>query len=456
LSLALGIGGLVVLSSDFGISSSVARFVAEHRDDHARVAAVMADGLRLKFIGSATVTALLCALAGPIASGYGIPALIWPIRGIAIALFGLSMMQLGSVFAAQARVHLQLRTSLIESATETIATVSLVLVGGGVTGAAFGRAIGYLVGGALTIFLLARLLGTEIVPRSFRPGGETRRIAAYAGNLVVIEGAYTAFSQLDLLVIGAYLSTNAVGIFGAPLRLITFLAYPGAAVAAGVAPRLARSSSKAPDVSPFLAALRVLLIVQAIATAFVLGWSPLLVKILGGDYGESAAVLRGLAPFVFLSGFGPLVSLVANYLGEARRRVPVAIVTVIVNLTLDLLLVPKIGVIGACVGTDVAYALYAPAHLFICQRALQIDLRPAARTFVRTTLAGTAATGMLLLVGYSLANVWQIPLGAFAAVVAFAAVLWITGELTVSEARSALASLPVARRLLGTASTGSH
>jgi peptidoglycan biosynthesis protein MviN/MurJ (putative lipid II flippase) len=129
---------------------------------------------------------------------------------------------------------------------------------------------------------------------------------------------------------------------------------------------------------------------------------------------------------------------------------------VIVNLTLDLLLVPKIGVIGACVGTDVAYALYAPAHLFICQRALQIDLRPAARTFVRTTLAGTAATGMLLLVGYSLANVWQIPLGAFAAVVAFAAVLWITGELTVSEARSALASLPVARRLLGTASTGSH
>jgi O-antigen/teichoic acid export membrane protein len=448
LSLAFGIAGLVALFSDFGIANSVARFVAEHRRDDGRVAMVLADGLRLKLVASVTISALLFALAEPIASAYGIKGLVWPIRGAALALFGQSLMAMGSVFVATARADLQWRTALAESAVETTASIGLVLAGAGATGAAFGQALGYLVGGTLTIFLLVRLLGSKILPRGVRFGPDARRIATYASILLIIDGAYTAFSQVDVLIIGSYLGASSVGIFSAPMRMIAFLAYPGGAVAAGVAPRLARNAHTEPNVSAFLTALRLLLIVQAAMTATVLGWAPLLVKVLGGGYQESASVLRALAPYVFLLGFGSLVSISANYLGEAKRRIPVAIVTVLVNLLLDLVLVPRIGVIGACVGTDIAYALYAPAHLIICQRALQADLRPAGRTFIRTTLAGAAMTGILFLFGDSLGRFWLIPLGGIAGTGVFAAVLWVTGEVSVSEARAALAGLPFARRLL--------
>lgn len=449
LSLALGIAGLVTLPADFGVANSVARFVAEHRDDHGRVVGVLADGLRLKLIGSGVISALLFALAEPIASGYGIPALVWPIRGVALALFGQSVMTIGAVFVAVGRTDFVWRAALGESAVETTASVGLVLAGAGATGAAFGQAIGYLVGATLTVLLLVRLLGPEILPRGVRFGGDARRIATYAGVLLIVDGAYTAFSQIDVLIIGSYLGASAVGIFSAPMRLIAFLAYPGGAVAAGVAPRQARSQNHEPNVPAFMTALRLLLILQAALTAFVLGWAPLLVKIvLGQSYAESAAVLRALAPYVFLSGFGSLVSISANYLGEARRRVPVAIVTVIVNLVLDLILIPRIGVIGGCIGTDVAYALYAPAHLLICQRALRLDLRPTARTLVRTTLAGGALTGVLLLFGDSLSHFWLIPLGGLVGVFVFAVVLWCTREITVSEARIALTYVPVVRRLL--------
>jgi O-antigen/teichoic acid export membrane protein len=182
----------------------------------------------------------------------------------------------------------------------------------------------------------------------------------------------------------------------------------------------------------------------------VLGWSSLLVKIgLGSGYAESASVLRALAPCVFLMGFGPLVSLSANYLGEARRRVPIAIVTVGLNLVLDLLLVPRIGVIGGAVGTDVAYALYAPAHLVLCQRILGLDLRPTARTFLRTLLAGAAMTGVLFAIGGSLGEAWRIPLGAIAGIGAFAVVLGLTGEVTLAEASAVLGRVPLLRRLPG-------
>jgi O-antigen/teichoic acid export membrane protein len=449
LSLAIGIVGLVALLSDFGIANSVARFVAEHRGDRERTAGVLADGLRLKLIASVTISALLFGLAEPIASIYGIPALVWPIRGIAVALFGQSLMLLGAVFAASARVDLQLRTALAESATETIATVALVLAGAGATGAAFGQAIGYLVGGGMTIFLLVRLLGPKVLPRGVRFGLDARGIATYASVLLVIDGAYTAFSQVDVLIIGSYLGASAAGIFSAPMRLIAFFAYPGGAVAGGVAPRLVRGARGEPNIPAFLTALRLLLIAQTAVTAFVLGWAPLIVRIgLGASFAESATVLRALAPFVFLIGFGTLVSLSANYLGEARRRLPVAIVTVIVNLVLDLVLVPRIGVLGGCVGTDVAYALYAPAHLVICQRTLRFDLRPAARTFVRTALAGCALTGVLFLFGDSLSHVWRVVLGGFVGVSVFTTVLWLTGEITAGEARIALARVPLVRRLV--------
>ncbi|HTB70320.1 MAG TPA: oligosaccharide flippase family protein [Solirubrobacteraceae bacterium] len=440
LSLALGIAGLALLPSDFGVSNSVGRFVAEHRHDVARIEQLVADGFRLKLVASVVIAGLLIALAGPIADGYGLPGLVWPIRGVAIALFAQNLMMLGVVFAPIGRLDLQLWTALTESAVETTACVALVLAGAGATGAAFGRAIGYLAGALATIYLLARSIGPAIVPRSYRFGPDARRIAGYASVLLVIDGAYTAFTQVDVLIVGAYLSASAVGIFGAPMRLITFLAYPGLAVSSAVAPRLARGSPDGPNVAAFMTALRLLLVVQAAITAFVLGWAGLLSKVvLGSGYAESATVLRALAPFVFLSGFGTIVSVGANYLGEAARRVPVAIATALLNLVIDLVLVPKVGVVGGAIGTDVAFGLYAPAHLLICQRSLQLDLRPTALTFVRGLLAGAALTGALLLFGDSPSQLWRLPAGALTGLGAFALVLLATRELTVAEARLLLA-----------------
>jgi O-antigen/teichoic acid export membrane protein len=447
-SLALGIAGLVLFPSDFGISTATARFVAEHRGDRERVTSVLADGLRMKLLVSAAVAAILFALAQPIASAYGIHGLVWPIRGFAIALFGQSMMTIGSAFVAIARVRFQLWTALAESAVETTASIGLVLAGAGVTGAAFGRAIGYLAGAGMTVYLLVRVFGRGVLPRTLRFGKDTRRIATYAGVVLIIDGAFTLFNQIDVLIIGAYLGTSAVGIFSAPLRLTSFLGYPGGAISAGVSPLLARNPRREPNIDAFVSALRVLLILQAAITAFVLGWSPLLVHLaLGSKYMKSVSVLRALAPFVFLVGFGPLASGTTNFLGQARRRVPIAITTVIINVTLDFILVPRIGVIGGCIGTDVAYAVYAPAHLVICQRALRFPLRAPAMTFLRTLTAGAVMTGLLLVIGDSLAEAWRIPLGALAGCTAFVLVLWLTREVTVAEARALVDRVPFLNRL---------
>jgi O-antigen/teichoic acid export membrane protein len=286
-----------------------------------------------------------------------------------------------------------------------------------------------------------------VLPRSARLGEHTRRIATYAGVILITDGAFTLFNQVDVLIIGAYLGAGAVGFFSGPVRLIAFLGYPGGAIATGVSPLLARGPQQEPDKPAFLSALRLVLIVQGAFTAFVLGWSDLIVRVtLGSHYTKSVDVLRALAPFVFMLGFGPLVSGAVNYLGEARRRVPVAIATALVNLVVDLLLVPRIGVVGGSVGTDVAYGIYAPAHLYICQRALALDLRAPARTLVRTLAAMAASAGVLLACGDSLSEPWWIALGGVAAVATYGGVLWLTRELTPREAVELLRQLRGMRR----------
>jgi len=226
------------------------------------------------------------------------------------------------------------------------------------------------------------------------------------------------------------LSTRAVGAFGAPLRLTAFLHYPGYALANAVVPRLARTEEHAPDGDSFARSLRLLFVVQAALTAPLLAWAqPITNLLLGTGYHQADDVLRALAPYVFLSGLAPLVSLGANYLGEGARRPRIAVATLALNMAIDVAFLRSTGVVAAAIGTDVAFALYVPAHFAICARALGLSLRPLAVGFSRSLLAGGAATAALAFVGTSHLSLAQWLLGACAGTAAFVLVIALTGEL---------------------------
>lgn len=434
-ALAIAVAGLLDVPSDLGISSSAARFIAERRGDRLAVARVVAITLRLKLVLGAGMAIALFALAGPIASAYASSALAWPLRGAAIALFFQSMfLATMGFFTALGRIAFNLRLVFAEGAIETTTSVAFVALGGGAAGAAFGRAIGYCIAAALALAVVIRLLGRRAIVAQPRSRSETRQLVRYAGVMVIVGGAFQIFSQIDQLLIGAFLSAGSVGLFSAPLRLTTFLGYLGAAISAGVAPRLARSAGEVPNVQAFLQGARLVAIVQAAITAAIIPWArPIVDVVLGRGYGESAIVLQALGPYIYLLGFGPLVSIATNYLGEARRRIPVAISTVVVNLVIDLILIPRIGIVAGAIGTSAAYALYAPAHLLIVRRALAFPLRPIALSIARSLAAGAAAAGVLAMFGTSRLTPVDWTAGSVAGLATFVAVLLLTREVSTRE-----------------------
>lgn len=437
-SVALGIAATLFLFADLGISTSAARYVAERRDDPAAVAEVMASALRLKLTTGGIVCLGLFLAAGPIGAALGEPKLDWALRGMALALLGQNLMALyGAAFVALGRVSKDLQIVVAKSVVELVATVLAVMISAGAAEAAFGRAIGFVMGGTAGLLLAVRFLGPEAMSLRRAPNSPIAgQVARYAGVLFVIDGSFALFAQIDVILIAGLLSATAAGLFQAPLRLITFLGYPALALAAGVTPRLA-GEVEGRRTDAFSAALRYAVLLQGAVLAPLIVWAtPIVDLILGDGYEGSAAALRGLGPYAFILGVGTLVSVAVNYLGEARRRVPVALGALAVNIVIDVILIPEIGIVAGAIGTGVGFLIYTAGHLWILVDLIDLPLRPLVVTFGRTMLGVVAMAGVLLAFGTGELSLPAILVGATTSLLLYLVVLVATREVPLAELRA--------------------
>jgi O-antigen/teichoic acid export membrane protein len=182
--------------------------------------------------------------------------------------------------------------------------------------------------------------------------------------------------------------------------------------------------------------IRYLIIIQAALVVPLLVWPrPIVDLLLGSGYAKSADVLQALTPYIFLVGIAPVVSLAANYLGIARRRIPITLATVAMNVVIDIILIPRIGIVGGAIGTDIAYTFYVVGHFWICKRTMDLSLRPITMVLLRTTVAGIAMAGVLLSVGTADLTAVEWLIGSVGGSLTFGLALIVTGEVSRDERR---------------------
>jgi O-antigen/teichoic acid export membrane protein len=438
-ALALSLAGVVSILARFGIPGSVARFIAENRQDRDACAALLRDSVRLTLVTASLAAAALFVAAGPIADAYDNRDLVWALRGVAISMFAEALLAVYlKAFIAVGRIAVNLRLVFLESLAESAASIALVVAGTEAAGAAFGRAIGYSVGAAIAAIAAIRVFGKASRSRRQAAGEAHRKraLVGYALPLLVIDGIYGLFARVDVLVIGAILNTTAVGLYAAPLRLIPPLSSVAQAIADSVSP-LQALTDVGRRVDAFVSSMRWLVVVYAGVSVPLVVWAEPIVSLLfGPDYDGSADVLRLLAPFVFLGGLAPLVSTTVNFLGEATRRIPIAVGALVTNVAIDLTLIPVIGIEAAAIGTSTAFLLYVPAHIEICRRELRFPIRPLLLTTLRAFAAAAAMGAVMVAVGgtQSLTLV-TATVGAVGGVLAYGVVLVVTREVSRSEAR---------------------
>jgi O-antigen/teichoic acid export membrane protein len=442
LTFALGVVALATLFADLGIATSSGRYMAERRDDPVAAARVFRTSWHLKLWVALAASVALFAFAGPICDAFGSSGAAWPLRVLSVSLLAQSMFALflGS-FIAIGKLKATVLLATVESVAEVLASVLLVVLGAAATGAALGNSIGYTVGVVVGVVVVKRQIGSfrESEQEKALPSPSLivspRQILSYARPLLLVDTAFRVFSSIDVLLIAAIIGGGPpVAAFGISMRLGSFLDYPAAAVGAAISPRLALRNERESSLKLLSESLRYLLIMQMLFTAPLIIWSEAIMNVIfGNKYPEASEVLQALAPFVYLSGIAQITTLAVNYIGEARRRVPIAIAMLTTNIVIDVVLLPKIGIVAGAIGTSAAYAVWVPPHLWLLRDHIGLRLRPLAVTGLRTCIAGAAMVGALAALGTGKVA-WPLMLaGVIVGPAAYLAVLFATREVSLGD-----------------------
>lgn len=392
-ALALTIAMLVGIGADLGVGPATARFVAERLAEGTPIAKVMRDGLRLKLAIGVVALGALITLADVIAMAFGDSELAGLIRVAAAGiLFADVFAWLASMYESLRDARGQVVMVAVKSGTEFVATVALVLGGAGAIGAVGGNAIGYAAAVAVGVLVLRPTLRVE----SPSSGVAARTLLGYGSHIWVAGLAWLAFDRVDQIMLGAFRDAASVALYEAPWRLMAVLSMAATALAAVVGPRLV---GQRPEVAGRMVgdALRFSIGLGIITASILVVVAEDLVRVVLGDrYLPSVDVIRALLPFLIFVGLAPVASRALDYLGAARSRRWVAISAFGVNLVLDVVLIPTVGLLGAAFATDAAIAVFVLGHLVLLARRVPLQWSRVRLAIVRAILAGGVAATLAL------------------------------------------------------------
>lgn len=305
-------------------------------------------GLRLAVSSALAAAAVAVALLAPVSTDVRLAVLV--LAGVST----LGALQGTLLCVFQARLQFAV-PALIDAATRLVILlgyllVLFVLVPEGepmVAAAVMPQLFGATAGLVLTVRAVRRA-GVGVGLAFGR--AEWRQLAGEAAPLAGLQVLGVVNYRLDIVVLGVLLGTDAAGIYGIAYRFVDAALPLAAFVAASLFPLLASEL----DVGAERVRRAALLVLAAAPVVVVpaLLFAPRIVELVGGrDYAAAALPLRLLVlslPFSALAML--LLSLVMAHRRE-RTVLPLVVGSIVLNLSLNLVLVPTYGVAGAAGAT---------------------------------------------------------------------------------------------------------
>ncbi|MCB0881597.1 MAG: oligosaccharide flippase family protein [Thermoleophilia bacterium] len=385
---AMTVATLAAMLATMGIDTAAGRYVAQAHNGGEGIGKVVAASLRLRTMLAAGALVLVLGLA-PVISRVVDGNHTRPIQAAAFALLGtLFFTWVGSIIEAVQDGRNLALLSIVKSLVEFAAVMMLLLAGSGVIGAIAGNAVGYAASVLFGFWVIRRYLTRN---SDGRPVHETggREIVRYGAHVWAAGIAWMLFDRIDVVMIAALLNQDAVGLYDMAWRAATILGLLGVSLASTVPPRIA---GQPPEIASRVLSnvLRVSLIFYLVVGAITAIAAPRAAALLLGDeFGRSGDILRVLVPYIVLVGMAPIIARSLDYIGGSEIRKWIALIALVINVALDLILIPTVGLMGPAIATNIAIATFVAGHYWAVVRHLPMPTRSLARTGGRA-VAGAA------------------------------------------------------------------
>jgi O-antigen/teichoic acid export membrane protein len=288
-------------------------------------------------------------------------ALAWGMVALPLLAMGAvrsnALMGLGRVVAAQA---------------PELAIRPLVLIGFAAAALLGGRALSgpaavaaYAAAAAIAFLLGAWLLGVTLrnVPSRSQVREAPSTWFKFGAWMILVTGAYQAFGQIDLAMVGLLLSKQEAGIYAAASRLSVLVQYGLIALQIVVAPKIAvaHANGRVQDVQKLVTHLAVLASAFAVAASLVLiALAGPILGLFGDGFAGGTTVLRILVLAHVANAVTGATGTLLTMCGHQREVAVVVTLALLAALGLHFLVIPRHGLAGAA---WVTVAATATTHL---------------------------------------------------------------------------------------------
>lgn len=243
----------------------------------------------------------------------------------------------------------------------------------------------------------------------------------------VVDVAQIAMQRLDIVLVGALAGAPAAALYTAATRFIVLGQVGRNATSRAIQPHLAAAmatgSYKAAGHLYKISTAWLILVSWPVYLFLLVDASPLL-HLFGRNYGQAGGVLMALALAMLISTSCGHVDSMLVMSGRPGRSLVNVIFALVVNMGLDLWLIPSLGIKGAAVGW--CAAIISKNLLALAQVTALFRIHPYGIATLVATVASVLSFGAIPAAAHAIAGNGPVGvgLGLSVAIVAYAALVW--------------------------------
>jgi O-antigen/teichoic acid export membrane protein len=425
----LSLLGLLALS---GFRAGVTRFVAVHLadDDPAAVRGTVRLALAVS-AGSAALLGAVLAVAAPwLAELLNDPALTPGLRLMALTLPATTVCEaaLAATRGWRSQRAFTLIGQIYEPLCRLLLTAVLLIAGAGLTGSFWAIVVAGWSAAALALLALRRrLTALDGHGRTYQP----RQLFSFSTVSWVSSLSSTGLIWLDTLLLGFYANPD-IGVYNVATRLVTVAVFVLAPLNAAFGPYLAHlhHQGRMDEVRRSYASVTGWVVRLSLpAFAVLLVFPDELLRLFGGAFVAGAAVTVILACGQVVNAATGPCGTVLNMSGRVALNMWDNLAALVLNVLLNLWLIPAYGIVGAAVAWAVSLAVVNTAR--VLQVRSLIGALPLSRGMLRGLLAGVGA----LLAGLGVRAVLPSGYGALVAGTVVIAAVYVGAVLALGLSR---------------------
>lgn len=442
LFLAISVFTTIGIFAKLGIAKSGARYVAEYKENEPeQLPHILRTSIRLNLVAIGVVTVAVAITHREIAGFLGEPGLRpFLLIGVFYLLFEALSTYTRLILQGLEKIQLAATLHALNRVCRLVFAIGFVLLGFSALGALIGYILSFVITTTVGLAIIYRRVYKPHAGSSAIADDLRRRIGEYSIPLTATSTANVLDKELDTVLVGYFINPVAVSYYVISKQVIQFVETPATALGFTLSPTF--GSQKADGNVEQAARIyetaltNSLLLYIPIAAGLVLVAEPALALFFGDEYMGAVPVLQVLGLYAILQSITRITSNGLDFLGRARERAIAKGGTAVLNVGLNLVLIPVIGVVGAALATVITYSLYTFANVYIIHQEFDLRIGYIGWHVSRTVIV----TGVMALIVYATVDFIDGFL-SLALVVLLGVTVWgvlstLTGLLDVKQIRT--------------------